>query len=272
MFLALLFAAWGSVASPARAQDDVPVEENPQAHAEEQQQQFMVADETFDQWVFGARGNALAGKTRLESALLVQIENIDRLCSLTEEQRQKLRLAGRGDIKRLLDRIEQLRKKFQLVKTDQNKINEFFQEVQPFQAELNRGPFGPGSIFSKTVKSTLTSEQAAHTDRARRERRQFEYTARVELVVNMLDESLALRAAERRQLVELLVAETRPPKAFGNHQYDYYLIMFQASKLTPARFQAILDESQYKALQKLFEQMRGIEPFLKTNGLLPDNE
>lgn len=267
---ALLLA--GAMARPAIAQDDVPVEENPQQQAEQQQQQFVVADETFDQWVFGQRGNAALGKTRLESALLVQIENIDRLCTLTEEQRQKLRLAGRGDIKRLFDRVEQLRKKFQLVKTDQNKINEFFQEVQPFQAALKRGPFGDGSIFSKTLKSTLTPEQAAQTDLAHRDRRMFEYKARVELVVNLLDENLALRAAERRRLVELLVAETRPPKAFGNHQYDYYVIMYQAARLPPAKIQSILDEPQYKAMQKVFDQMRGIEPFLRTNGILPDKE
>jgi hypothetical protein len=266
---AALLAAWGSSAGPAAAQDDVPVEENAQPQAE--QQQFLVADETFDQWVFGQRGgNATASKSRLESALLVQIENLDRLCSLTEEQRTKLRLAGRGDIKRLFDRLEQMRKKFQLVKTDQNKINEFFQEVQPLQAVLSRGPFGPGSIFSKTVKSSLTPEQAEQAERAQHDRRLFEYKARVELVVNMLDERLALRAAERKQLVELLVNQTRPPESRGNRQYDYYVILFQVSKIPPAKLQAILDEPQYKALQKAFDQMRGMEAFLRNNGVLQD--
>ena len=47
--------------------------------------------------VFGAAGN------QLEFLLQARLSTADLVCGLTPGQRQKLQLAGRGDIKRLLD-------------------------------------------------------------------------------------------------------------------------------------------------------------------------
>lgn len=249
----------------AWAQDDEVVEDSPPA---EPQQQFMVADENFDQWVFGGRGTAAVIRKRFDSQLILQVEEIERMCSISEEQKKKLQLAGRGDIKRLFDRVEELRKKFQLVKNDQNKFNDFWQDVQPFQVVFSQGVFGSGSLFSKTLKNTLSSEQSASFQTADRDRRAFQYRSTVEAVIGMLDQVVSFRAEQRQKLIDLIVDRKRLPRVFG--QYNYYLVLYQASQLPEAQLKEFLDEPQLKALQKVFNQVRGYEPFLKSNGYLPE--
>ena len=76
LLLAVAVLASVCCSSVARAQDDVEVEDVPPA---EPQQQFVVADENFDQWVFGGRGNAAVIRKRFDSQLILQIEEIERM-------------------------------------------------------------------------------------------------------------------------------------------------------------------------------------------------
>ena len=170
----LAFLGVAGIGSIARAQDfddepEVPAAVNPQ---------FMVADETFDQWVFGNVQNGGGAKTRLKALLQLQIQEIERACKLSDAQKTKLELAGRGDLKRFNDRVEEKRKRFQLVKNDQQKFQNFFQEIQPLQAEVQAGLFGEGSFFSKTIAKTLDDDQAVAYADATRERQRFRYRAK----------------------------------------------------------------------------------------------
>src|SRR5262245_46453324 len=76
----------------------------------------------FDQWIFGNMGGGNAGMVRnkLGARLELQVDDLVRSCGLTPVQKKKLLVAGHGDIKRLFDRIEELRKKFDKVKNQQN--------------------------------------------------------------------------------------------------------------------------------------------------------
>ncbi len=267
LLLALL-ATFGRPVS-ARAQDDEVVEGVPAAVPE---QQFMVAEENFDQWVFGGRGATSVNKKRFESMRDVQIEGVERTCKLTEQQKNKLKLAGSADIKRFFERVEALRKKFQLVKNDQNKFNEFWQEMQPVQAIVNRGTFGEGSYFKKTLKNLLTSEQVVKFESADRERRLFNYRSKVETVVCSLDEVLSLRAEQRRKLVELLTTPSQVPRTFGQDSYCQYAVLYQASRIPDDKLKQILDKPQVATIQRILAQARGYGVFLKSSGFVWDGD
>src|SRR5439155_9611662 len=71
-------------------------------------------DDQFERWVFQEDGNASRARKRLDSLLAMQIENIDRTCRLTDAQKKKLQLAGRGDVKRCFDCYERIKRKTQL--------------------------------------------------------------------------------------------------------------------------------------------------------------
>jgi len=229
---------------------------------------FMFADENFDQWLYRDLQNSAGARSRLDALLLLRLEDVVQACSLSDTQRQKLQLAGRGDIKRFFDRVEELRRRFQLVKSDQNRIGEILQEIQPLQLTFQTGPFGDTSIFSKTLNTTLTTEQREGYETAARERRKFRYQAGVELLVTKLDEALVMRAEQRRKFEQILIEETRPPAHFG--PYDQQVVLLQAGRIPEEKLRALFDEHQWQTLTRQFQKARELEPFLKSNGFLPD--
>ena len=65
----------------------------------------------------------------------------------------------------------------------------------------------------------------------------------------------------------MLLEETKPPRKFG-HQYDYYVIMWQAAKLPEDKLKPLFDDVQWKVLNQQFAQMQGMEQWLKQFGVL----
>jgi hypothetical protein len=115
-------------------------------------------------------GLALA-RIRLDARLGSKIASIDRVCQLSDAQKQKLELAGRGDIKRLFDFVDsqQLPVEEGVVR-DEKKLRErsslLNADADALRLALARGAFEDSSLFAKTLKTTLTAEQAAAYDAA----------------------------------------------------------------------------------------------------------
>ena len=143
---------------------------------------FMMTDDQFDQWVFGGPRNSRAGRNKLDSLLTLQVDDVARMCTLSEAQKKKLLLAGRGDIKRFFDKVEEKRKKFAKVKNDQTKFNEIYRTGTAASA-LNSGLFGDGSIYSKTIRRVLSEEEDVRYQQVIQDKNRFRYRAKVELVV-----------------------------------------------------------------------------------------
>jgi len=120
---------------------------------------FIVAKQTFNQYILGGAGDP-DSRAHLESLLSRRIEAIDRQRRLTPAQKTKLLLAGRGDIKRLFDRIEDERKQFELLRTDLRACQLFLRELQPLAQTMQQGPFDDGSLFAKTLEKMLKAEAA----------------------------------------------------------------------------------------------------------------
>ncbi len=196
------------------------------------------------------------------------IGEVDRACSLSDGQKTKLHLAGRGDIKRYFDRIDEKRRQFQDVKTDMNKFAAFQQEIQPLRVDANSGLYGESSIFAKTIPKVLNAEQAAKYAEVTREQKMFRHRAKVALVIATLDNSLGLTAEQRRKLEKVLVDETRPPRESSQH--DFWVVLLQASRLPEETLKPIFDDVQWRGLAPYFAQARGMANFLKMGGYLPD--
>ena len=159
LFTAMLaIACWGPI---ARAQDDDEPEENQNARAAVKMRGVMVQQmanvEQVDQWIFGRLGGSGGARTKLDSSLKLRIEDLDRKCHISDLQKKKLLLAGRGDIKRFFDKIEDVKRKFQNGQNDPNA--NIWQDIQPLQIELNTGLFGDDSIYKKTISKTLDGDQ-----------------------------------------------------------------------------------------------------------------
>jgi hypothetical protein len=247
--------------------DPLDIEEEEEVRDQPAQPAFVLSDSQFDQWVFGGNGNYRAGRSSLDTQLSLHVDEVARVCRLTALQKKKLLLAGHGDIKRFFEKVEEKRKKFDTLKTDRNKVNEIYQELLPLQQMVRSGLFSHGSFYAKTLKTVLTDEDNEKYQELVREKNRFRYRAKIELAVAQLDQSVGFRAEQRKRLIELILNETEPPERYG--QYDHYLVLYQAAKIPTAELKSLFDDRQWGLLQRSLNQGRGLEQFLRTQGLLP---
>lgn len=271
LMLGLLLTGSGLVAHAQVRDDPDIVDDGPQAEAANVND-FQVSDETFDQWVFGNSlhtANASAARVQIDKALDLQIASLSGICPISETQRKKLQLAGRGDVKRFFDKLEEKRARFDLVKRDRNKFGNFYQEIIPLQAMLAAGLFREGSLFSKTLRSTLNDEQAARFARLQEERRQFRWRAKVELVVDMWTNTLGLTDDQRTRLVEAILAEVPAPIVLG--RMDYYFVMYKLSRMPKNTLRPIFNDGQWKLLDRQINQAMGFQMMLKQQGYAPED-
>jgi len=127
--------------------------------------QVRVTSATFENWLMGGKGKFDDLRPRLEKGLEAKIAAVDRVCKLSEMQKQKLVLAGRGDIHGAVTRADELRQEFERTLHDPKKSIAVFEASRPLRQLLNSGMFAENSLFDKILKSILTADQAAAYDR-----------------------------------------------------------------------------------------------------------
>lgn len=224
-------------------------------------------DEQFEQWVFRQHGNAAEARKRLNSQLRTQLGTIDRMCNLTDAQKEKLQLAGRGDIKRFFDRYETVKRKYQSIEPDMQNLQ---QDTRLLQMALQGGLFQEDSLLLKALPNTLTGEQFARYDAVARERRASRHRATVEQAVAMLHQSVPLRDAQWRQLITLMANETKPSRTSG--PYDAYVVLWQLGRLPEERLKPLFSEAQWKRVNAQLARYQQMEPMLKQSGQLLDED
>jgi hypothetical protein len=227
-------------------------------------------DAQFEQWVFQQDRTAEQARRRFESSLPLHIDEIDRVCQVTPDQKKKLYLMGRGDIKRLFDRYENVKHQFNLHNNDINRLNEIQQQITPLRFALQGGLFDEHSLLAKSIRHTLTDEQYARYDATARDRRAYRHRAQIELAVRILEESVPLRDAQRRELIALLTKETKPIRT--TYGYDIYVMMDRLGRIPDEKIKSLFSNPQWKVLERVVNQYKGIVPNLRRNGMLLDED
>jgi hypothetical protein len=205
-------------------------------------------------------------RDHLETLLSHRLDDLRLACDLTPDQSKKLNVAGRGDIKRLLDRLDPALKHPTSQTTED--IQELVEEVDGLERAVD-GPFGAGSLFSKTLGTTLSRDQFAGLERALGERNAAWYVIAVSDTVRKLAWVADLSDTQSKQLVRLLLTETRAPRKIGKS--DYAFVMFQASKLPEIKLTQIFHGAQWEALKKQFASWASFETPLKKEGFVFDD-
>jgi hypothetical protein len=260
-YTAVILAAMGLPLGRITADDDEVVPAAEVAAGPQVRENF---DGVFDQWLFNGVNNAATGRQKIEAQITLQIAELDRVCQLTEPQKQRLQLAARGDVQRFWEEVETLRLKFNAVKNDQEAVNNMWQEIQPLQQKQARGLTGPGSLLTKTVTTTLTTNQTEQYEALQAARRIFRYEASIAVALTTLEGSVPLTHQQRDALSKLLLEET-PPRRFG--QYDNYLINYRLANIPASKLQPLFDKRQWEGLTQQFNQYRGMRDFLIQQGM-----
>jgi hypothetical protein len=258
----LLLTALGRGGSPARAQsiddDDEPVVVAPQ------QLHYLVNEAMFNRMVYG-NWTPETARNKLDSLLNLKIATVEKNSSISRAQKERIALAGRGDIKSIFDRIDD--KKGVLDKqVDPLEYRKLTQELRPLQNLWQKDPFGEGSYFSKALKAALDEAQSERITDLDDEAKRRGHLARIDQVVVALDTLLGLTAEQRRRLTELLTEETQPPAVFGTH--DFHVILYQMARLPETKVRPIFDDPQWHTLRGPFLQAKAMKPFLVSNGYL----
>ena len=121
-----------------------------------------VARENFDRWLFADERTQGERRRHLEEILDAKIllADLEHKLTLTAQQRSKLRVAGRGDIKRFFDKVEDARGKFEKDRQHFRRGLTALQGLDPLTQLYKDAPFGEGSLFTKTLRK-IEDEQNA---------------------------------------------------------------------------------------------------------------
>jgi hypothetical protein len=122
---------------------------------------FALASDNFDRWVFDDELTEGERKKRLNSLLVNKIEAARKAEEFVAGQFRKLELAGAGDIKRFLDRVDTARTDFEAIRQDFNVGRAALGNYDSLTAEYQAGPFGPGSLFEKALHKIKTDKDPA---------------------------------------------------------------------------------------------------------------
>lgn len=112
-------------------------------------------------WVFGTGYDRNLARDRLDSFLREKIATLDVTCDLTEEQRRKLQLSGRGDIKRLIDRLETIAASLRREGGERLPMEAPIPELNEIKRNLTAAFSKENSLLGKVTKRILTPAQNA---------------------------------------------------------------------------------------------------------------
>ncbi len=119
---------------------------------------FVLAASNFDRWMYGNMATPETRREWLDSTLTARLMQVERRHGLTPGQVEKLRLAARGDMKRLLDRIEAKRPGYLEARMDVQEGSKYLRDLAPLYTAFERGPYEDGSLFAKTLAGLVGGE------------------------------------------------------------------------------------------------------------------
>jgi hypothetical protein len=120
----------------------------------------VVERENFDRWVFDDMAPDKERWTHLDKLLSVRINDAARTHKLTHQQQAKLRLAGKGDIKRFFDQVEDARNDFELNRVELKSGLAALRRLKPLSKDYDLGPFDDGSLFVKALRKIIHDRSA----------------------------------------------------------------------------------------------------------------
>lgn len=232
-------------------------------------QDRMITLVQFDGWIFSRMQNEQKARETLISRIDFEVDRIERIASLTEEQKAKIRLAGTGDVKHFFDEVRVARRKFiELGDVPQNQINEAYQLASPLAQRLNLGLFDADSLLKKVARTAPDPEQAEiiRQEVLRRQQQQKKYA--IKAYVAILGRTIPLTSMQRAQLIETIeeCVEIKNSKT----PYIAQIVAYRMSQVPEERFRNMLDDNQFDAIKKMFDQAKALRPMLIEQGLIDD--
>jgi hypothetical protein len=235
------------------------------------QNEFQMTQQQFDSWLTsGSNVRNQSPAEHLKANFDMRLQEIDVLCKLSDEQRDRLQLAGDGDIARFERRVAAVRQELVGKTFDNNEIGDIYsKKISPLNQAWQRGVFGDESLFSKILATTLEAEQSEQFEKAMQERRARQHTVALKVFVAKMERAVPMTAAQRNALVDLLNEHSEPPLTSPKQQYAQYFALYHFSLVPEKDMKEIFDEEQLTAMQQTRQQGQQYKRWLQQHGLLP---
>jgi hypothetical protein len=205
-----------------------------------------------DNWVYGIdRSETRGAELSLVSQLQRRVNMLARSMSLSDSQIDQLSLAGQGDIRRFMDRVDEVKARFAHTRRGPDTWRSILQECRPLQDDFRRGVFAEPSLFSKMMARIMTVEQIRQSKKVARDRRRFQHQAGVHMTVLRLSTALGLSGEQQTQLKKLLLRETRPARTLeGVNPAGYFSVIYaQLPRIPERKLQPLFEPWQWQALK-----------------------
>lgn len=221
--------------------------------------EFVINQEMLESIIFQPDATEAEAMKRVRESFKKELDDLCQRYSLTSDQREKLALAGEGDLKRFLDRVRQSRQQLKQAEEKKELQQPNAQQVHydaafKLYADRRRGLFSSGSLFAKSRERTFSAEQLArfNADQAAEARRVTEVY--VQLYIVLLQREIPLLAAQREQLRKVIL-ENIPPLSQEDESAVGF-VAYKASLIDPQLLRPLLDDEQWEKLQKYFEHAK----------------
>lgn len=216
-------------------------------------QMVRISENQLEQMVFGTR-QGQSGLARAQTSLELQIAVVERIGNLSDEQKEKLELAGLGDLHRFFSRFETLNRDTPTGQITMEQYQKMWQQAQPLQTRFRAGLHGRGSLFQKTLRNALSDEQISKFQKIDADRRRREYAAIVRATVAQIERAVPLTADQRTRLIELVLTRTEPPEVYGESHYQYYVVLLNMSKLPEEELRPIFLDNEWKLMDAILRR------------------
>ena len=201
-------------------------------------------------------------KEVLEKVLAAQIRTLDIGCSLTDNQKQKLHLAGRGDIKQFFDRRhELLEPRVTIVGADREMMAVLERQLDDVVEFEGRAYFGEESLFYKSMRRALTPDQLKIAV-------QYGAEGRVAGILASWDsrtKGIQLTPENRHKLAWLVVTKGSAPPAESRNAYH---VVCCVAKLED-EVRPLFTDAELPTLEEELQDARELEPYLRKIGVWP---
>lgn len=275
-----------ALGAAARAEDDRVVDEVPAIAVPEGQQHSVDLGVQFDANLCSQVGLPVdhqrpraAGAVVGESPLLAfakkqgdaRLAKIEAICSLSASQQRKLRVAIDADVRRLMEDVEPIRRKYQGVKVTFNdqRWRESQQEMQRC-VERVRGLFDADSLLEKSLPTTLDDAQRDRLTAENEARRATRWRGLVAQTLVRFDDLLGLDQRQYDLLEAMLVAQ-RPRLRLdvsGEFSTEQMIVPMVLAGVDAQQLRAILSERQRQALAQQVTHAKQWRQMLEARGLL----
>lgn len=245
---ALLIATVVWAGSIAHAQDDFE-KVQPAAPQPEDRDRGI----PFESCAFGDSKSAAEARVRFETELSLYLDHIDRVCSLTEVQKEKLELVGRLEISRHLAQAAELQghyKAIRLAAASEPPNPKRYQAVLSDLAKLplagEQGSFLYSSMLYKVCKTALSPKQFALFRADRRAARESTHRAMINSVVLLIDSVAKVDHDQRVKLTEVISDATRNDRRMGGSLADHMLTLAATVRISDAKIKPLLSAEQWQ--------------------------